>query len=94
MPKFTITEVTRYQVEADSMDELRTDWHEAGGESAKYEYEILDGSVTFAPSEEVICLLSKCPCSGHPCSNSDDYVSEGFHCEDCFRDCLKVEGEK
>jgi|Laugrefabdmm15dn_1035133.scaffolds.fasta_scaffold97951_2 hypothetical protein len=52
MPKFTITEVTRYQVEADSMEELREDWHEAGGESAKYEYEILDGSTTFAPIQE------------------------------------------
>lgn len=52
MPKFIITEVTRYEVEADSMEELRKDWHEAGGESAKYEYEILDGSTTFAPIQE------------------------------------------
>ena len=52
MPKFTITEVTRYQVEADSMDELQEDWKIAGVDGAKYEYEILDGSTTFAPVQE------------------------------------------
>jgi len=52
MPKFIITQTDRYEVEATSMEELRKDWHEAGGESAKYEYVILDGSTNFAPIQE------------------------------------------
>jgi hypothetical protein len=35
--------------------------------------------------------MSICPCSKHACKNIDDYVSQGVHCEDCFRDCVKVD---
>jgi hypothetical protein len=52
MPKFIITEVTRYEVEADSIQELREDWQIAGLDGAKYEYVILDGSTTYAPIQE------------------------------------------
>jgi len=52
MPKFIITEITRYETEADSMQELREDWQQAGLDEAKYEYEILDGSTTFQPKPE------------------------------------------
>jgi hypothetical protein len=36
-----------------------------------------------------------CPCSKHECSKSDNYVEQGFHCENCFRDCVEInENEK
>ena len=92
MPKFIITEITNYEIEADSIQELRTYYHNVGLDGGKYQYELTDGSVTFAPIEEVRhCLLPKCPCAKHSCSNSDDYVAEGFHCEDCFRDCIEIQ---
>jgi len=52
MPKFIITETTRYEVEADSMEQLREDWRHAGEDGAKYEYVILDGCISFEPIEE------------------------------------------
>lgn len=51
MPKFIITVVTNYEVEADSMEDLRADWHNAGEHNAKYEYELQDGHTTFTPIE-------------------------------------------
>ena len=41
---------------------------------------------------ERLSKMSKvCPCSKHECSKSDDYVEQGFHCEDCFRDCVEID---
>ena len=37
--------------------------------------------------------IKVCPCSKHECSKSDNYVEQGFHCEDCFRDCVEIENE-
>lgn len=31
-----------------------------------------------------------CPCSKHACRKVDEYVEQGFHCEDCFRECVEI----
>ena len=34
--------------------------------------------------------ITKCPCTEHECSNIDEYVEQGFHCEDCFREHVEI----
>ncbi len=34
--------------------------------------------------------MSQCPCSQHECSNMDEYVEQGVHCEECFRNHVEV----
>lgn len=51
MPKFIITTITNYEVEADSIEDLRAEYHKNGLDEMKYEVELQDGSTSFRPAE-------------------------------------------
>jgi hypothetical protein len=36
---------------------------------------------------------NKCDCEYHKCANQDDYTEDGSTCEQCFTDCVIMEGE-
>jgi hypothetical protein len=34
--------------------------------------------------------MTNCPCSTHTCPNVDEYVEQGVHCEECFREHVEI----
>lgn len=88
MPKFIITQIDRYEIEADTIEEAQEDYKRNLIDGSLGDYDFIDGSTTYEEAEQV--RSASCPCSKHSCKGIDEYVRIGVHCEACFRDCIKV----
>ena len=36
--------------------------------------------------------IDKCPCVEHDCNIKDYYTIDGYTCEECFMDCVEMDG--
>jgi len=39
-----------------------------------------------------VAPINKCTCDDHDCTNQDDYTEDGYMCEECFMDCVEMDG--